>query len=55
MEVLSKGTFVTLKWKYFSKPLHMLNNFTNQIASFDQPMKLDQSDCLFGLGSERFR
>ena len=35
----------TLKWKYFSKPLH-------QIASFDQLMKLDQSDCLFWTSSE---
>ena len=47
-------TFVTLKWKYFSKPLHVLNNRTNQIASFDQPMKSDQSDCLFWSGSEHF-
>ena len=39
----------TLKWKYFSKPLHVLNN---QIASFDQLMKLDQSDCLFWTSSE---
>ena len=29
-----KGTFVTLKWEYFSKPLHMLNNQTHQIVCF---------------------
>ena len=43
-ETIHKGhfrhwTFVTLNWKYFSKPLHMLINRTNQIASFDQLMK----------------
>ena len=32
-------TFVTLKWKYFSKPLHLQNNRTNQIVCFEQPMK----------------
>ena len=41
------GTFVTLIRKYFSKPLHSECNWTNQFACFDQPMKSDQSDCLF--------
>ena len=41
--------FVTLKRIYFSKPLHSESNSTNQIASFDQPMKSDQSDCMFCL------
>ena len=41
------GTFVTLKRKYFSKPLQSESNWTNQIACFDQPMKSGQSDCLF--------
>ena len=40
-------TFVTLKWKHLSKPVHMLINRTNQIVWFDQCMKSDQSDCLF--------
>ena len=44
---LMNRTFVTLKWKYFPKPLHMLINWTNQIASFYQPMRSDKSDCLF--------
>ena len=39
-------TFVTLKWKYFSIPLHMLISQTNQIFYYDQSMKSDQSDCL---------
>ena len=34
-----KGTFVTLKGKYYPKPLHILIKQTNQITSFDQPMK----------------
>ena len=46
-EDFRNGTFVTLKWKYFSKPLHMLNNQTNQIVCYDQPLKLDQPDCVF--------
>ena len=41
------GTLVTLKRKYVSKPLHMLNNWTHQIVCFDQPMKSDQSDFFF--------
>ena len=48
------GTFVTLKRKYFSKPLHSECNWTNQIACFDQPLKSDQSDCLFCRHSEHF-
>ena len=43
----SDRTFVPLKWKYFSNPLHSVFNGTNQIVCFYQPMKLDQSDCLF--------
>ena len=30
------GTFVTLICKYFSKPLHMLNNRIDKIVCFDQ-------------------
>ena len=41
------GTFVPLKWKDFFKPLDIQIKQTNQIASFDQPMKSNQSDCLF--------
>ena len=41
------GTCDTLKWNYFSKPLHMLNNPTNWIVCFDQPMNSNQSDSLF--------
>ena len=37
----------TRKLRYFSKPLHMLINRTNQIVSFDQPTKSDQSVCFF--------
>ena len=44
---LRNEAFVTLKWKHFSKPLHMLNNQTNLIVCFDQPMKSYQSGCLF--------
>ena len=38
-------TFVTIKWKYFSKPQHSVINRTNQIICFNQPMKSDQSYC----------
>ena len=41
------GTFVTLKWKYFTNLFKCGTIWTNQIASFDQPMKSDQSDCFF--------
>ena len=47
-------TCVTLKWRYFWKPPHMLINRTNEIASFAQPMKLDQSNCLFWSDYECF-
>ena len=47
-------TFVTLKWKYFSIPLHMLISQTNQIFYYDQSMKSDQSDCLLWSAYERF-
>ena len=46
------GTFVTLKPKYFSKPLQSESNWTNQIACFDQPMKSDLSDCLLWSANE---
>ena len=34
----SNAIFVYLRWKYFSKPLHMLINWTNQIVCFDQTL-----------------
>ena len=36
------GTFVPLKWKYFSKPLYMLYNQTptNQIVCFDPSLNI---------------
>ena len=46
-EDFRNGSFVTLKWRDFSKPLPMLINRTNQIVSFDQPIKSDQSDFFF--------
>ena len=46
-EDFRNATFVNLEQKCFSKPLQSESNWTNQIACFDQPMKFDQSDCLF--------
>ena len=39
-------TLVTLNWKYFSQPLHMLINRSNQIICFDQPIKRLSRMCL---------
>ena len=39
MEDFWNRTFVTVKWKCFSKPLLIEINWTNQIASFDQHLK----------------
>ena len=37
--VIRNGTLVTLKWKYFTNLFKCIANWTNQIASFAQPMK----------------
>ena len=53
-EDFRNGNFVSLKQKYFSKPLQSESKWTNQIACFDQPMKPDQSDCLLCSHFEHF-
>ena len=46
-EDFRKGTFVTIKQKYFSQPLHIESNRTNHIVCFDQPMKSENQIVCF--------
>ena len=51
------GSFVALKQKlsqFLPTLEHSVCNWTNQIACFDEPLKSDQSDCLFCTHFENF-
>ena len=51
------GSFVALKQKlsqFLPTLEHSVCNWTNQTACFDEPLKSDQSDCLFCTHFENF-